>query len=129
MLAKAIDAEARKLRTRYENGSGGTGAAGVRGARRRAVPGRAATTVAPDATFTLRLAFGIVKGYEVDGEKLPFHTTFGEAFEQAAKLGGKEPFDLPKRWLDGKDEARPDDAVQLRLDGGHDRRQLAAARC
>ena len=58
--------------------------------------------VAPDATFTLRLAFGIVKGYEVGGEKLPFHTTFGQAFEKSTALGGKEPFDLPKRWLDGK---------------------------
>ena len=61
-------------------------------------------TVAPDATFTLRLAFGTVKGYEVDGKKLPFHTTFGEAFERSTELGGKEPFDLPKRWLDGKDK-------------------------
>ena len=59
-------------------------------------------SVAPDATFTLRLAFGMVKGYEVDGEKLPFHTTFGGAFERAETQRHKEPFDLPKRWLDGK---------------------------
>src|SRR5204862_767118 len=50
----------------------------------------------------LRLAFGIVKGYEVGGEKLRFHTTFGQAFEKSAALGGHEPFDLPKRWLDRK---------------------------
>ena len=58
--------------------------------------------MAPDATFTLRLAFGTVKGYEVGGEKLPFHTTFGQAFQKSAEMSGKEPFDLPKRWLDGK---------------------------
>jgi hypothetical protein len=46
--------------------------------------------------------FGVVRSYEVGGEKLPFHTTFGEAFEKSVALGGKEPFDLPKRWLDGK---------------------------
>ena len=38
----------------------------------------------------------------MDGEKLPFHTTFGGAFDQHARLGGVEPFDLPKRWTDGK---------------------------
>jgi hypothetical protein len=59
-------------------------------------------TVAPDATFTLRLAFGVVKSYDVGGETLRFHTTFGEAFDKSTALGGKEPFDLPKRWLDGK---------------------------
>src|SRR4029079_1303517 len=57
---------------------------------------------APDATFTLRLAVGTVKGDEGAGEKLPFHTTFGSAFQRSAELGGKEPFDLPKRWTDGK---------------------------
>ncbi|MDY3561298.1 S46 family peptidase [Gemmata sp. JC673] len=101
-LARAIDAEARKLRARYENE--------VEEPERQAYAALAAvrflaygSTVAPDATFTLRLAFGTVQGYEVGGEKLNFHTTFGEAFEKSAKLGGAEPFDLPKRWLDGKD--------------------------
>ena len=60
------------------------------------------TAVAPDATFTLRLAFGVVKGYDVDGKTIPFHTTFGGAFERADKQGNREPFDLPRRWLDGK---------------------------
>ena len=59
-------------------------------------------SVAPDATFTLRLAYGQVKGYEVGGEKLRFHTTFAEAFDKFASLGGREPFDLPKRWVEGK---------------------------
>ena len=35
--------------------------------------------IAPDATFTLRLAFGVVKGYEVEGTKLSYTTTFGGA--------------------------------------------------
>jgi hypothetical protein len=103
VLARAIDDEARKLRTRYENE--------VEEPERQAYAALAGVrfltlgnTVAPDATFTLRLAFGTVQGYEVGGEKLPFHTTFGEAFEKSAKLEGKEPFDLPKRWLEGKDK-------------------------
>jgi len=101
LLAKSIDAEARKLRTRYENE--------VEEPERQAYAALAdlrfkalGSSVAPDATFTLRLAFGTVKGYEVGGEKLRFHSTFGEAFKKSTELGGKEPFDLPKRWLDGK---------------------------
>lgn len=101
MLARTIDAEARRLRTRFENE--------VEEPERQAYAQLAelrfkafGNTVAPDATFTLRLAFGTVKGYDVGGEKLPFHTTFGSAFDRSLKLGGKEPFDLPKRWLDGK---------------------------
>jgi len=101
VLAKALDDEARKLRTSYESD--------VEEPERQAYGALAnvqfrvlGPSFAPDATFTLRLAFGTVKGYEVGGEKLPFHTTFGGAFEKSAQLGGKEPFDLPKRWLDGK---------------------------
>jgi hypothetical protein len=103
LLAKAIDRESRALRTRYETE--------VEEPERQAYATLAewrfkafGNTVAPDATFTLRLAFGTVQGYEVGGQKLNFHTTFGEAFEKAAKLDGREPFDLPKRWLDGKEK-------------------------
>lgn len=103
VLARAVDADARRLRTRYENE--------VEEPERQQYAQLAefrfkafGNTVAPDATFTLRLAFGTVQGYEVGGTKLNFHTTFREAFEKSAKLDGKEPFDLPKRWLDGKDK-------------------------
>src|SRR5439155_16408259 len=58
--------------------------------------------VAPDATFTLRLAFGVVKGYVEDGKVIPFHTTFAGAFERAERMRYREPFDLPPRWRDGK---------------------------
>ncbi len=60
--------------------------------------------VAPDATFTLRLAFGVVKGYEEDGKHVPFHTTFGGAFARAERQQNREPFALPPRWLRGKDQ-------------------------
>ncbi len=60
------------------------------------------TAIAPDATFTLRLAFGVVKGYRAEGVELPFTTTFGGAFERAQKQGHREPFVLPKRWLDSR---------------------------
>lgn len=101
ILALAIDEESRKLRTRYETE--------IEEPERQAYATLAnmrfkafGEDVAPDATFTLRLAFGVVKGYEVGGESLRFHTTFGEAFDKSIVLGGKEPFDLPRRWLEGK---------------------------
>jgi hypothetical protein len=106
-LARLIDDEARNLRKRYEDE--------VEEPERQAfakiaegrfkVYGRG---IAPDATFTLRLAFGVVKGYEVDGEKLPYATTFGSAFARAEKQGNRPPFELPKRWRDGKDKLDPE---------------------
>ena len=101
VLAKTVDAEARRLRGRYEAEveEPERQAYGEIARMRFAALGK---SVAPDATFTLRLAFGTVKGYEVGGEKLPFHTTFGGAFKKWKELGGAEPFDLPKRWSDGQ---------------------------
>jgi hypothetical protein len=58
----------------------------------------------PDATFTLRLAFGTVKGYEEAGKKIPFETTFAGLYERAKEQNNKYPFDLPERWLDRKDK-------------------------
>jgi hypothetical protein len=102
-LAKAVDADARKLRKRYEDEVEEVerqGYAEIAKVRFAAF----GKTVAPDATFTLRLAFGVVKGYEVDGEKLPFHTTFAGAFERAAAMKNREPFELPERWVKGKEK-------------------------
>ncbi|OWK43840.1 S46 family peptidase [Fimbriiglobus ruber] len=100
-LARAIDADARVVRKRYEEE--------VEEPERQAYAEIArlrflalGRTVPPDATFTLRLAFGTVKGYEVDGAALPFHTTFAGAFARADALGNRDPFELPSRWRDGK---------------------------
>jgi hypothetical protein len=56
----------------------------------------------PDATFTLRLAFGVVKGYEEGGKQIPFETDFAGLYERAKEHDNKEPFDLPKRWIQAK---------------------------
>jgi hypothetical protein len=56
----------------------------------------------PDATFTLRLAFGPVKGYEEDGHKVAPFTTLGGAFAHAEEHGNRDPFVLPKRFTDSK---------------------------
>src|SRR5262249_14199361 len=56
----------------------------------------------PDATFTLRLSYGTVKGYTENGEKVPAFTTIGGAFKHAAAHGNKDPFALPKSWMERK---------------------------
>ena len=60
------------------------------------------TNTYPDATFTLRLAFGEVKGYEENGKKIPAFTTFAGLYERSAENKNKEPFDLPPRWEEHK---------------------------
>jgi hypothetical protein len=56
----------------------------------------------PDATFTLRLAFGTVKGYEAGTTLVPPRTTFHGLFERNAGFDNQPPFDLPERWLAAK---------------------------
>lgn len=53
----------------------------------------------PDATFTLRLTFGIVKGYKENGVDIPYQTTFGGAFGHAAKHNNAKPWELPQSWF------------------------------
>jgi len=62
------------------------------------------TSTYPDATFTLRLAFGTVKGYEEDGKAIPFQTTFVGLYERSKEHNNQPPFDLPPRWVERKDK-------------------------
>ncbi len=59
-------------------------------------------SVPPDATFTLRLSYGAIKGYELDGKHVPWFTTVGGAYEHAAKHGSKPPYELPPNWIKAK---------------------------
>jgi hypothetical protein len=56
--------------------------------------------VSPDATFTLRLAYGTVKGYPAEGTEVAPRTTFYGLFDRSFSHGGKAPWDLPARWLE-----------------------------
>ncbi len=60
------------------------------------------TNTYPDATFTLRLAFGVVKGYQQDGQTIPFETTMAGLYERAAQHNNQPPFNLPARWVERK---------------------------
>jgi hypothetical protein len=56
----------------------------------------------PDATFTLRLSYGPVKGYEENGKHIAWDTTMDGAYKHADEHGNKTPYQLPKSWMDAK---------------------------
>ncbi len=56
----------------------------------------------PDATFTLRLSYGPVSGYEEQGKPVAPLTNFAGLFKRGADHNNMPPFDIPKRWLDRK---------------------------
>jgi len=59
-------------------------------------------TQPPDATFTLRLSYGAVKGYEENGKAIPFATNIGGAYEHAAEHENQPPYNLPESWMKSK---------------------------
>jgi hypothetical protein len=99
-FARLVDAEARAVRKVIETQDEIKQQAHAQLAKVRfAVDG---TSSYPDATFTLRLAYGVVKGYEENGKPIPAHTTLAGLYERSTSQGGRPPFDLPERWLERK---------------------------
>ena len=96
-VARMVDPRARELRKKYEENvdEPQTQAyAKIANATFKASGG----DTYPDATFTLRLSFGPVKGFEENGKPVSWRTTIGDTFEHAAAHANKEPFALPKTW-------------------------------
>jgi hypothetical protein len=101
VLARMVDPEARALRKVMETEVDEV----KRSAHAELAKARFAlegTNTYPDATFTLRLSFGPVKGYEENGKQVPFETTFEGLYERAKENNNKPPFDLPPRWVEKK---------------------------
>jgi len=97
-IAKLVDADARAVRKRYEDEVEAVEQRGQdRIARARfAVYG---TSMYPDATFTLRLNYGTVQGWQENGRQIEPYTLLGGIFDRAT---GKAPFALPESWLKAK---------------------------
>ncbi|UCD25002.1 MAG: S46 family peptidase, partial [Gemmatimonadota bacterium] len=62
------------------------------------------TALAPDATFTLRIADGVVSSYDYNGTKAPAFTTFYGLYDRHYSHSGSEDWALPDRWLDPSPE-------------------------
>jgi len=103
VLMRAIDGDARAVRKRYDDEveaplrKAGTkiaqAAFGVRGSES-----------APDATFTLRLSTGVIKGYsDAAGKPVPWATDFAGLYRHAT---GAPPLKLPARWASAKPTAK-----------------------
>ena len=56
------------------------------------------TDTYPDATFTLRLAFGPVRGYRENGRDVAAWTTMGGAFDHEKNHSAKGDWKLPDSW-------------------------------
>ena len=65
------------------------------------------TKTYPDATFTLRLAFGPVKGYELNGQTIPAWTTMGGAFQHSDDHPGLDDYQLPNSWIENREKIDP----------------------
>ena len=104
----AVDADARTARKAWEDQVDAPqelGYAKIAAARFAAY----GDSVYPDATFTLRMSYGTVKGWTAtDGAEIPAFTTIGGTFDRAKARAGDPAFELPKSWVDAK----------ARLDGG-----------
>jgi hypothetical protein len=96
LVAKAVDAEGREVRQVMEaQAEIKKQAHAAIAAARFALEGKGRY---PDATFTLRLSYGVVKGYTAQGKAIPATTSLGGIFERSTEMEGRPPFDLPERW-------------------------------
>jgi hypothetical protein len=97
-LARAVDPAARAVRKIVEDQVDGVQAPQY-ALIAKAFFADQGTSAYPDATFTLRLAFGTVKGFEADGQRVPAFATIGGAFTHATAHGDADPYLLPESWL------------------------------
>lgn len=103
VLARRVEPRARELRQRWDDEvEAPLERASEQIARARfAVLG---SSVYPDATFTLRVSYGSVRGWTEDGETIPPFTRLSRLWERAT---GEDPFRVPESWQRARNEMDP----------------------
>jgi hypothetical protein len=101
VLARKVEPFFREHRKNWEESvESGLATAGEKIAKARfAIYGKSAY---PDATFTLRLSYGTVQGYPMNGTKAPSKTTFYGLYDRSASFDNKPPFHLVPRFVERK---------------------------
>lgn len=103
-LARAVDADARAGRKLIETQNEIKQQAHARIARVRYA--KDGDKVSPDATFTLRMSYGTVKGVTEDGVAVPPYTNLAGTFTRAAEHNNRSPYDLPESWHRARDRLK-----------------------
>ncbi len=67
-------------------------------------------SIYPDATFTLRLSYGKIAGWQEKGRAVPSFTYMSGLYERAT---GKDPFALDPRWIAAKDKLNPNTVFDI----------------
>jgi Peptidase S46 len=103
VLARKLDSDARERRQWTETNLSSVQSAAVEkiGKARFAVYGK---NTYPDATFTLRLSYGTVSGYPMNGTKAPSKTTLYGLYDRAYSFGNTGDFALPKRYEERREK-------------------------
>jgi hypothetical protein len=96
-LAKDVDKEARAVRKRYEEEVVAVERANYAKIAHALFEDQG-TKLYPDATFTLRLSYGAVKGYRENGKFVTPFTTLGGLFARSNQYHHAFPYNLPARW-------------------------------
>jgi hypothetical protein len=119
VLARKIDPYSREMRKRYED----LVEAPIKTASEEIAAARFAvqgTSSYPDATFTLRVTYGSVTGWEENGEYVAPFTHTRRLFERAT---GEDPFKVPPKWMAAREELNPETrfnfVASLDLTGGN----------
>jgi V8-like Glu-specific endopeptidase len=104
VFARRVDAASRAIRKQYEDKVlGPTDRAAEKIAKARfAIHG---TSDYPDATFSLRLSYGAVQGWEENGKPIVPFTRFAGLWQRAT---GQFPFNLAPRWQQAEGKVNPE---------------------
>ncbi len=105
VMMREIDPPAREVRKQYDDQVDAVErSAGAAIARARFA--HSGYNQPPDATFTLRLSYGTVKGYEEGGKKIPYFTTFAGGYQHSAEHENKFPYQLPDTWMKARSNVK-----------------------